>query len=589
MALPAIVRWAGKGRMTSASSEPATRLAAGSLEQDELLRGLGESLPLLAWTARPDGHRDHFNSRWLQYTGLAPEQAHGDGWLAALHPDDRERAFAGWMSSVRDGAPHEAVYRIRRAADGDFRWFAARATPLHGPAGQIVKWLGTATDIDDQKRAAEAQEFLAAAGEELASSLDHEITLRRLARLAVPRLGDWCAVDLLEPDGRLRRVAVTHTDPAKEALAMALLERYPPDPADPNDGLYRVVRTGQSERMADIPPELIELAARDAEHLEIVRALQLRSYMAIPLIARDRVLGVFTLVTAESGRRYTPRDLAFAEDLSRRAALAIDNARLFKDLQRRSAEIRRMNEELEARVRERTAQLEEANRELEAFCYSVSHDLRAPLRHIAGFAQLLEKRAGSSLGEEARGHVETIRESARQGAQLVDDLLEFSRLGRSELTKVPVSLSELVALLRHKLSSETEGRVVSWRVGELPVVEADPTLLRSVLKNLLGNALKYTRPRAEAVIEISARESAAEIELCVRDNGIGFDPRFVDKLFGVFQRLHTVEEFEGNGIGLANVRRIVARHGGRTWAEGEPGKGAAFYLTLPRSEKDPPP
>ena len=121
------------------------------------------------------------------------------------------------------------------------------------------------------------------------------------------------------------------------------------------------------------------------------------------------------------------------------------------------------------------------------------------------------------------------------------------------------------------------------------VVEADPTLLRSVLKNLLGNALKYTRPRAEAVIEISARESAAEIELCVRDNGIGFDPRFVDKLFGVFQRLHTVEEFEGNGIGLANVRRIVARHGGRTWAEGEPGKGAAFYLTLPRSEKDPPP
>ncbi|WNG49730.1 PAS domain-containing protein [Archangium minus] len=251
---------------------------------------------------------------------------------------------------------------------------------------------------------------------------------------------------------------------------------------------------------------------------------------------------------------------------------------------RAEEEMRRFNQQLERRVQERTAALLEANKELESFSYSVSHDLRAPLRHIMGFAQLLESRSGANLDATARRHVKTIADAARQGGKLVDDLLEFSRMGRTELKKAPVSLRELVEEVQRDLAPEFEGRKVQWRVGTLPEVQADPALLRLVLKNLLANALKYSRPREEAVIEVWASEGEGETEVCVRDNGVGFEMQYVDKLFGVFQRLHRPEQFEGTGIGLANVRRIVARHGGRTWAEGVVDQGATFHFTLPHAE-----
>ncbi|WP_257456894.1 PAS domain S-box protein [Archangium lipolyticum] len=251
---------------------------------------------------------------------------------------------------------------------------------------------------------------------------------------------------------------------------------------------------------------------------------------------------------------------------------------------RAEEEMRRFNQQLERRVQERTAALLEANKELESFSYSVSHDLRAPLRHIMGFAQLLESRTSESLDATARRHVKTIAEAARQGGKLVDDLLEFSRMGRAELKKAPVSLGDLVAEVRRELAPEAEGRKVQWRVGALPEVQADPALLRLVFKNLLSNALKYSRPREEALIEVEARDGDGELQVTVRDNGVGFEMQYVDKLFGVFQRLHRPEQFEGTGIGLANVRRIIARHGGRTWAEGAVGQGATFHFTLPRAE-----
>lgn len=257
-----------------------------------------------------------------------------------------------------------------------------------------------------------------------------------------------------------------------------------------------------------------------------------------------------------------------------------------RKLEHLATELSQLNSELEHRVQERTAQLQEANRELESFSYSVSHDLRAPLRHITGFAQLLERRAGAKLDDTARGYLQTIISATQQGGALVDDLLSFSRMGRAELRKKTVDLRALVEEVRHEMEADAVGRSVEWRIGALPQVEADPTLLRQVVRNLLGNALKYTRPRPRAVIEVDAREVKGEVEIGVRDNGVGFEMQYVDKLFGVFQRLHTAEQFEGTGIGLANVRRIISRHGGRTWAEGAVGQGATFHFSLPLSSKD---
>ncbi|HEX5657244.1 MAG TPA: ATP-binding protein [Polyangiales bacterium] len=243
--------------------------------------------------------------------------------------------------------------------------------------------------------------------------------------------------------------------------------------------------------------------------------------------------------------------------------------------------VRELNLGLERRVRERTAELEEVNRELESFSYSVSHDLRAPLRHITGFAQLLERRAGGSLDEGAREHLKTIHDAAQQGGRLVDDLLAFSRMGRQAMRKLPVELAELMRVLQRELAPEQAGRDVRWTFGELPQVVADPGLLRLALRNLLENALKYTRSRATATISVTAVQREDEVEVQIADNGVGFDMQYADKLFGVFQRLHTAEQFEGTGIGLANVRRIINRHGGRVWADAKLEHGASFTFTLP--------
>ncbi len=227
------------------------------------------------------------------------------------------------------------------------------------------------------------------------------------------------------------------------------------------------------------------------------------------------------------------------------------------------------------------ARLEAANRELESFSYSVSHDLRAPLRSISGYSQLLAQDSASTLSSEARRHLKVITESSRQMEQLIDDLLEFSRMGRADMSESIVDAHALVQETIHNLDMATQGRSIAWKVAPLPPVLGDAALLRQVFANLLGNALKYTRPRAEAEIEIgSAGEEDGRLIVFVRDNGVGFDMQHAGKLFGVFQRLHRADEFEGTGIGLATVRRIIERHGGRVWAEAAPGEGATFYFSL---------
>ncbi|MGO8765965.1 MAG: CHASE3 domain-containing protein [Limisphaerales bacterium] len=241
--------------------------------------------------------------------------------------------------------------------------------------------------------------------------------------------------------------------------------------------------------------------------------------------------------------------------------------------------IKKLNDDLKLQM----SRLELANKELEAFSYSVSHDLRAPLRHIDGFVDLLRKQSAEKLDERGHRYLNIIADSARQMGALIDDLLVFSRMGRAELRRMKVESDSLIHEVLEPLASETQGRNIEWKIAPLPQVIADPSMLRQVWANLIANAVKYSRPRNPARIEIDCHVNDSEFVFRIHDNGVGFDMQYAHKLFGVFQRLHRSEEFEGTGIGLANVQRIILRHGGRVWAEGKLNEGASFYFTLPKT------
>jgi PAS domain S-box-containing protein len=302
---------------------------------EERYRRLADAMPQIVWTTDTKGNATYYNRRWFEYTGMRPEDAGPQAWTKVVHPDDLPETFVRRAKSYETGGIFETEYRFR-SRDGGYRWHLGRALPMLSSDGEVDFWVGTATDIHDRKRTEDAQRFLLEAGSELASSLDYRATLAKVARLAVPEFADWCTVHVLEDDGSVRELELAHADPQQIVFARELQERYPPDPEAPT-GAAAVIASGKPELVSDVTDELLEAVAVDEFHLDLIGQLGIRSYMCVPLTVRGRTVGAVTLVAGdESGRTFDERDLEVAEELARRAAVAIDNADLYREVEHRA-------------------------------------------------------------------------------------------------------------------------------------------------------------------------------------------------------------------------------------------------------------
>ncbi len=539
--------------------EIARRERAQAKASEERYRFLAEQVPQIVWTANPDGYLDYYNRRWYEYTGRTFEETKGWEWQSLIHPDDLETCIDRWSHSVETGEDYKIEFRMRRASDGDYRWHLGRAVPLRDEDGEIIKWFGTSTDIDDQKRSEESLRFLAEASTVLSSSLNYETTLTSMAQLSVPRIADYCVVDILDEQGQIQRLAVAHFDPKKVELVEEIRRRYPPE-VDRDGPLTEVLKSGRSELVSEISDSLLVALARDEEHLRIARALKPRSFMVVPLVARGRTLGAISFVSAESGHRYDEDDLALAEDLARRAALAIDNARLYRETQ-------------------------EASRLKDDFLATVSHELRTPLNAILGWSRML--RTNRFDAETASQALETIERNARVQAQLIEDLLDVSCIitGKLRLEIRPVEPVAVINAAIDAVRPAADAKHVSIKTVLDPwagIVSGDPDRLQQVLWNLLSNSIKFT-PK-DGSVQIRLERVNSHIEITVGDTGKGIAPEFLPYVFDRFRQADSTltREHGGLGLGLAIVRHLVEMHGGtvRADSEGE-NRGATFTVTLP--------
>jgi PAS domain S-box-containing protein len=537
------------------------RAESGLQLSEQGYRHLADAMPQIVWTARPDGYLDYYNQRWFEYTGMTLEQTQGWGWQPVLHPEDVEHCLKRWAKAVETGEAYEIEYRFRRASDGSYRWHLGRGVPMRDESGAIIKWFGTATDIDDRKRAEESLRFIAQASEMLASSLDYETTLMSVAQLAVPRLADWCVVHIIEEDGSLQQLAAAHTDESKLEMLRELNHLYPSG-LDTAHGYRFVVQSGKPELIPEITDSLLAEVSRDERHLELLRNLGLKSALCVPLIARGRTLGAITFATAESGRAYNASSLALAEDLAHRASNAVDNARLYQEAQR-------------------------ANRTKEDFLATLSHELRTPLTPILGWVHMI--RHGMLKDEDLERGLAIVEKNSQSLTRLINDLLDMSAIlsGKMRIEKLPVPLNavvkEAVETVRPLAQARSINLETQFYEDDQVIINGDRTRLVQIFWNILANAVKFSADgsRVRVTCEAERREARVTIE----DDGLGIAPEFLPHVFERFRQADSskTRTHGGLGIGLALVKSFVETHGGSVTAESSGlGLGSRFVVRLRR-------
>ena len=527
-------------------------------DSEKRFRQLADAMPQIVWTARPDGNIDYQNRQWFEFVD-DPKSSGNEAWSQIVHPDDAPIARGRWETSVKTGSRFEMEIRLMDRRSKSYRWHLIRTVAVFDDSGKVTRWFGTGTDIHEQKQAEQKSRYLAEASALLADVVDYEKTLQQVVNLAVPYFADWSAVDVANENGSLRRLVVAHRDPAKCRLAREIGERYPKDP-QASQGVGAVFRTGTPALVGEVTDEMLVKEAQDERHLELIRSLGLKSYICVPLIASSHALGALTFATAESERRYTEPDLVLALDLAHRAAVAIENTRLYQALR-------------------------DADRRKDEFLATLAHELRNPLAPIRNSLQILNMpQVDPSTSQQVR---EVMERQIHHHVRIVDDLLDVSRVmrGKIELRKETVELATIVAR-----AVETVGPMIEIQQHRLElslpdeplVTHADPVRLTQVIGNLLTNAAKYTE--AHGQIRLSAERDHETAVIRVRDSGIGIAPEMLPHILELFVQVdHTTTRSQGGlGIGLTLVRNLIEMHGGTVHAESAGlGKGSEFVVRLP--------
>ena len=500
-------------------------------ESEARFRQMADTTPILVWMSGTDTLCNYFNKFWLDFTGRTLEQEMGNGWAEGVHPDDFQRCLDTYINAFDARQKFTMEYRLRRN-DCEHRWLLDTGVPRLTSTGEFLGYIGSCVDIHDRKLAEEA----------LRNSEERYRILTEVSPQAI-WMGD-------------RNDGITYCNQYwfdYSGLTMEQTSGY---------GWIHLIHPDDRDRVFKTSMEAVANATKYETEIR------------------------FRRVSDGSYRWHIVRGLPF-RDAAGQIIKWVGIANDIHDGKVAEVALQQLNEMLEQRIQERTAQLEAANKELESFSYSVSHDLRSPLRHIAGFIELLQKRHSSTttLDEASQRYLRIIAETSKQAGILIDELLTFSRMGRTEMRYININMEQLVEEIKRDLQIQTPGRTINWHIESLPEVQGDPSMLRLVLRNLIDNAVKYTQTRNPAEITIGSTDNENEVVFFVQDNGVGFNMQYVHKLFGVFQRLHSDPKFEGTGVGLANVQRIIHRHNGRVWAEAIVDSGATFYFSLPKLSK----